>query len=397
MLRVQPWRAFISCDNAWSSLACKFFSTHLLLGKRVERCCQISSHGRYCNSRGVVSDGTLCPSGYRAVQICGRQFFVHRLVAFAFLGPPADPCAWQVNHRDGNPANNNLENLEYATARQNILHSKANSSRDSSNHGLSKAVMWRAVGSKDWKTCGSMSLVTKETGVSQKLVRKSCNENMAVKGFEFCEPFSAENKDTAEVWRPLLDPKSGQEVRGRRVSSLGRLQFLNGRISAGYLRKHGYRATSVNARMEYVHRLVAFAFLGPPPTLQHTQVNHKDHDSGNNAVENLQYVSASENVQHSYTKAAKRRPTSNVKPIESRLSGSQDEWTKHRSIQNAARACGMNPGSVYKWAHCSGSHKGKFEFRFAEDPSTQTRAGEEWRGVDVAAHLDERLHRKLST
>lgn len=46
--------------------------------------------------------------------------FVHRLVAEAFL--PADPSRPQVNHKDGNPLNNVLGNLEWSTQSENMLH-----------------------------------------------------------------------------------------------------------------------------------------------------------------------------------------------------------------------------------------------------------------------------------
>jgi len=43
--------------------------------------------------------------------------YVHRMVAEAFIGPC--PEGYEVNHKDGNPANNILENLEYLTVVQN--------------------------------------------------------------------------------------------------------------------------------------------------------------------------------------------------------------------------------------------------------------------------------------
>jgi hypothetical protein len=47
--------------------------------------------------------------------------YVHRLVAFAFLRN--ENYLLQVNHKDGNTLNNNVENLEWVTQSENILHS----------------------------------------------------------------------------------------------------------------------------------------------------------------------------------------------------------------------------------------------------------------------------------
>jgi len=59
--------------------------------------------------------------GYRAVSLGNRkQATVHSLVMFAFVGPRPDG-AW-INHRNGDKADNRLENLEYCTPKQNQEH-----------------------------------------------------------------------------------------------------------------------------------------------------------------------------------------------------------------------------------------------------------------------------------
>ncbi len=52
-------------------------------------------------------------------------------------------------------------------------------------------------------------------------------------------------------------------------------------------------------KYEYVHRLVALAFIGLPEG-ERKLVNHKDGNKINNMVENLEWVTYSENMRHAY-------------------------------------------------------------------------------------------------
>ena len=88
----------------------------------------------------------------------------------------------------------------------------------------------------------------------------------------------------------------------------GRINRIKDGVSApavvsytGRQKKYGvvtYRNEKGKWTNAYVHRLVAAAFLPNPDHLP--QVNHKDGNTRNNRVENLEWVTASQNRQHSY-------------------------------------------------------------------------------------------------
>ena len=50
----------------------------------------------------------------------GRNHYLHRLVAFAFIGPPPSD-AHEVAHYDGDKTNNHVSNLRWATRSENNL------------------------------------------------------------------------------------------------------------------------------------------------------------------------------------------------------------------------------------------------------------------------------------
>lgn len=88
------------------------------------------------SSDGLVrNDNTNCLKtlgidryGYQNVELhCnGKRSFpgVHRLVANAFI--PNTFNKPQINHKDGNKLNNNVSNLEWATAKENMEHASRN-------------------------------------------------------------------------------------------------------------------------------------------------------------------------------------------------------------------------------------------------------------------------------
>lgn len=69
--------------------------------------------------------------------------------------------------------------------------------------------------------------------------------------------------------------------------------------------QNGYQLITLYKRKTYsVHRLVAEAFVENPENKP--EVNHKDSDRANNEANNLEWVTKSENIQHSYVHGSKR-------------------------------------------------------------------------------------------
>ncbi len=69
---------------------------------------------------GRIRKPDLHPHGYLRILIRGHHYFIHGLVAEAFIGPK--PEKFQVNHKNAIKTDNRIENLEYVTISHNMLH-----------------------------------------------------------------------------------------------------------------------------------------------------------------------------------------------------------------------------------------------------------------------------------
>ncbi|TAL42380.1 MAG: hypothetical protein EPN91_08350 [Salinibacterium sp.] len=120
---------------------------------------------------------------------------------------------------------------------------------------------------------------------------------------------STEGQVVTVEWRPVVGFEGRYEV-----SSDGRVRTVShelkqsgtGRdylaVSLGHGRGQGKAMKKVS-----VHRLVALAFHGPPPTPKH-EVNHKDTNKKNNAANNLEWMTKSQNAKHAYANGCRSKP-----------------------------------------------------------------------------------------
>lgn len=100
-------------------------------------------------------------NGYLLVRFNAHKkqyaFYVHRLVAAAYCEGYARGL--QVNHIDGNKQNNNASNLEWCTAKQNIVHAFKT--------GLNKNVGENNTGAKLTENCVASILMSVSNGEKQ--------------------------------------------------------------------------------------------------------------------------------------------------------------------------------------------------------------------------------------
>ena len=77
----------------------------------------------YYYTKEKILKQTNTSTGYKKVELFNgtrKSYKVHRLVAQAFLNNEYNKP--QVNHKDGNKINNNVNNLEWVTGSKNIIH-----------------------------------------------------------------------------------------------------------------------------------------------------------------------------------------------------------------------------------------------------------------------------------
>ncbi len=122
-----------------------------------------------------------------------------------------------------------------------------------------------------------------------------------------------ENQQPSLVFKPLKEDSDYLIQSDGSLQSKKRNRFLTGKIDSVGYRVYALAISnklSVSGKklgkMVYAHRLVAEYFLPNPDNLPY--VHHKDENKLNNSVENLQWVSESENVKAHLEKHEIKRP-----------------------------------------------------------------------------------------
>lgn len=275
---------------------------------------EASSKGRIRNKKtGYILKQHENRKGYRLVGIKGNNTEnitkrVHRLVAMAFIENPNNKKT--VNHKDHDRSENDVFNLEWSTHKEQVDHSrkrKLTTEELGYNDTWGNREVWKCdhvTGEKIEMFAtvrdAACSVISSKFGMSQIYTVAEGHEISAsipesrqgittASGFKW--QFDKLRTFSAEEWcdvDPVID--------GYQISTLGRLCNPRGKVKSPY--GPGYSKHCVGGTPYYVHRLVALTFLKRVEWKDF--VNHIDGDKNNPSVDNLEWVTLSENSRHAY-------------------------------------------------------------------------------------------------
>lgn len=165
-----------------------------------------------------------------------------------------------------------------------------------------------------------------------------------------------------EIWKDIKDYEGIYQV-----SNLGRVKRVEtDRILKGNKQTQGYLVVNLSknniASTKRIHRLVAQAFIPNPENK--SEINHIDENKTNNRVNNLEWSTAKENINHG-TRNKRSSKTKSIAIIATNLKTC--ESTEFYGARECARQLGLHQASITKVLKGRLTQTGGFTFEYLNE------------------------------
>lgn len=223
---------------------------------------------------------------------------VHLLVAQTFLKNDDIINKTEINHKDRNSKNNHVDNLEWVSHSENVKHVIKTGRKISDNRIKCEIISQDGIS----KIYDSQTQIAREHNMEQSLL----SYIMRNKGGKFIS-----NKDNTEYTVRFIKNDNNDikwyniDIEGLKhleVSKTGKIRnkltkrLLNGSNDGRYIRIKSDK--SHKEKSFALHRIIALTFIPNPDNKPN--VNHLDGNTFNNAINNLEWATQSENIKHAY-------------------------------------------------------------------------------------------------
>lgn len=132
---------------------------------------------------------------------------VHRLVAEAFIHNPDNLPV--VNHKDENPRNNNVDNLEWCTQRYNATYGTALERRATKTGRLIEVY---SLDGQLLKTFSHTAAAAKALGVSKQMIRRVCKNGGRAGIYLMCVKGGIPTEKESQHYRPVVQMTLDNQV-----------------------------------------------------------------------------------------------------------------------------------------------------------------------------------------
>lgn len=232
-------------------------------------------------------------NGYECINLNNKTYSIHRLVALTFI--ETDDKTLYVDHINNDKTDNRVENLQWITQKENINKVTIDTSHP-------RKVIQTDLNGNFIKEHDSVADAANSINVSRSAISKNClKKNKTCGGFIFGyaddEKHSYDNIKQTDI----DDSRDIKDYPNYIVFSNGKIyNKKNKKFLEPILNASGYAYITLckdaTKKNHYIHVIVATAFLDNPENKK--QVNHKNAIKNDNRLENLEWVTQSENMIH---------------------------------------------------------------------------------------------------